>query len=528
MTRHNCPLPTGSGLGEEGPLPRQLRLGVFQEQATAHRGVVKNYSYVPDDRLFDEICEIYEAVYPDLHSLLEQLIRHFAGIRIQIILPVHLVDPLRNREVDTYLNSFSYILTHPGQIDRVLCMTAATAIEKLNQFIENGSLWNLEYIRSLDLTVLAYEPILPRGGKRQTLPPWLKSRSSILNFKVPSDGRCFHLAVLASLHGGELAPSERDYTRSYEQFFELYDFSMLSPPVGLDQIGPFERENQISVNVFAAEGKKIYGVRISETDYVKACDLVILSKRGESETHYAGIFDFDKFANFKRDKPHYYCRRCLAGYKSTRVLKKHIPVCQIFNRDNQIIDMPAKGSLESFDVFKFEQAMLLHSGLGFFDFESYLQPVSGCLPQPGKSWSCKTQQHSPCSYVFLVVLQNLEIFHLNYYSGDDAVEHFLETASVVADRFLEFQKNNERVEMSEEEFLRHQTIVTCPVCDRTFDDGKHKKCIHHFHSISFTRVDDQGLPYRSNYLGKSHVFIVDQFIQLLLFYAQVLFAQHAI
>jgi hypothetical protein len=88
-----------------------------------------------------------------------------------------------------------------------------------------------------------------RGSSYVPLPSKLKTKKAIINVKN-NDEKCFMWSILAGIHPVSRV-AERLY--HYQQFQDELDFSGIEFPVTIDKIGKFERQNNISVNVFGFE-----------------------------------------------------------------------------------------------------------------------------------------------------------------------------------------------------------------------------------------------------------------------------------
>ena len=85
------------------------------------------------------------------------------------------------------------------------------------------------------------------------LPAWIRNKHAVINVQN-HDLECFKWAFLAARHK-PTSPTNQCEVFSYREYENLYDWSMLSFPVSLDQIEKFEEKNNVSIHVFAVYHK---------------------------------------------------------------------------------------------------------------------------------------------------------------------------------------------------------------------------------------------------------------------------------
>jgi len=86
-------------------------------------------------------------------------------------------------------------------------------------------------------------------------------------------------------------------------------------PVCLQDIGKFEKSNDLSVNVFGYEKGYVYPLRISSKHRERVADLLLISD--DEKQHYCLIKSLSRLLASqvsKMKRKRYYCRRCLNSY----------------------------------------------------------------------------------------------------------------------------------------------------------------------------------------------------------------------
>ena len=187
-------------------------------------------------------------------------------------------------------------------------------------FQKQGSGWVLDEFLNLDLSIAQYTPV--KGSSYIPLPSKLKAKKSIINIKN-SDTKCFMWSILAGIHPAKQT-AERVY--HHQQFQDELDFSGIEFLVTVDKIDKFEKQNNISVNVFGFEDV-LFPLYITKEHFDAHVNLLLHSQG--TVGHYCLIKDLNKLLH--RQNRHksqmYYCRYCLHGFIREDLLHDHQPHC---------------------------------------------------------------------------------------------------------------------------------------------------------------------------------------------------------
>ncbi|CAG2250926.1 unnamed protein product [Mytilus edulis] len=154
------------------------------------------------------------------------------------------------------------------------------------EFIKNGSGWQLEEVLQLDLCVTKYKPL--KGGSYLELPTSLKRSNCILNIQN-LDNKCFLWTVLSSMHNFQQNPEN---VENYVPFVNSVNMTGIEYPTPLSQISQFEKQNTtISVNIFGYEEGEIYPLYITKKTFCH--HKITLPKEGE-------VLEFKEYAKTAR------------------------------------------------------------------------------------------------------------------------------------------------------------------------------------------------------------------------------------
>ena len=121
------------------------------------------------------------------------------------------------------------------------------------------------------------------------LPKKLKTKKAIVNMKN-SDNKCFMWSILAGIHKVPLH-SHPERTHHYQEFQDELNFEDIEFPITIDKIGKFERQNNISVNVFGYEDV-LFPIYITKEHPDTHVNLLLFSR--ETTRHYCLIKDLNK------------------------------------------------------------------------------------------------------------------------------------------------------------------------------------------------------------------------------------------
>ena len=124
--------------------------------------------------------------------------------------------------------------------------------------IENPALLNsrFRFDEVLFLNINFHWLNLTKGSSYIPLPDWLARKKAIIN-PQNDDEECFKWAVITALKWTDIK-SNRERVSNFRKFADNYDWSGLKFPVSTKDIGVFETNNNVSVNVLAVEGRDIY------------------------------------------------------------------------------------------------------------------------------------------------------------------------------------------------------------------------------------------------------------------------------
>ena len=130
-----------------------------------------------------------------------------------------------------------------------------------------------------------YVPL--KGSQYIDLPPKIKNSKAVINIQNDDD-KCFLWSVLAHLYEANYS---RDGVKHYEQHESEFNMNGIAYSVAVKDVSKFEKQNDISVNVFGYE-EGYYPLYISRNQQENHVNLLLIENGGK--THYCIITDLNK------------------------------------------------------------------------------------------------------------------------------------------------------------------------------------------------------------------------------------------
>ena len=451
------------------------------EVETALTGAMKIVKFLPvgiqEHSLTIFIGEIEKDV---INYIRDELKLKTNGVRWHCILTIEFVRNTNPGSKDTQAE-YEYSEAHlhstvrrtlPGDSMEMMNDSMDRAIYEIVQnFSEyrskEGTGWQISAIKEFRLYMGKYQPL--RGSQYIDLPKSIKDSKAILNI-INNDNKCFMWCILAHLY-----PVDRhdnaNRVGKYIQYEDILNFEGIIFPVSINDIVKFERLNWgITVNVFGIQptGKKhyYYPLYISKNQSSEKVhvNLLLIEKKGKS--HYCLIRDLNRmlFSQTKHKGRKHFCTNCLHGFKTNRLLEKHIELC--LSHDPVTVLMPSGDSI--FMKFKDYEKQLKVPYVIYADFECVLIPH---ITANGRTKNI----HKPSGYSFIVVSSRDEsvhdpdydptLFDMVTYSGEYVLEDFFEKLLDVCDKLVKKILSKKPIEMTPYDEAHFILNDICHICD---------------------------------------------------------------
>ena len=267
--------------------------------------------------------------------------------------------------------------------------------------IENPALPNSRFVfdEVLFLDINFHQTNLTRGSSYLPLPDFIARKKAVIN-PYNGDEECFKWVVITA-ESIEIRDPQR--VSNLRKFVDNYDWSGLEFLVSIKDIGKFEVNNGISVNVLGLEGIDIYIHRNSNYQSDRKINLFMITEDGVR--HYTVIKSLSRLLSSRNSKhahKQYFCTNCSQGFSLEVSRNQH----QVYCKDNEAVrvEMPRKGkTIELFDgqnQFKVPFTM-------YYDLEVLLLPMKERVPedrdeplvkQGPRAYTIKVNHHVPCGW----------------------------------------------------------------------------------------------------------------------------------
>ena len=158
--------------------------------------------------------------------------------------------------------------------------------------------------------------------------------------------------------------------KHYEHHESELNMSGIAYPLAVKDVPKFEKQNNISVNVFGYEDG-YYPLYISRNEKERHVNLLLIEKGGK--THYCLITDLNKMLHSKT-KHHgrkFFCTYCLHGFIRKDLLDQHKQLCEKYCA--QCTELPS--GKDKIMTFKNSGKMPKVPFVIYADFECILSPL---------------------------------------------------------------------------------------------------------------------------------------------------------
>lgn len=193
------------------------------------------------------------------------------------------------------------LITFADNIEEIYKKHVEEIIIKMGEFQERDSGWTLLYIKWLEININKASII--RGSHFIALPNSIVKKGACINV-VNDDVYCFKWSLIAALYKDEnLTHRQRKNCNVYNighieceriHLGEIeINFEGLHFPLPLHQIKKFEKQNEISINVFGYDGSSIVGPYYLTVEEKEVHINLLLLQSGDN-FHYVLIKDISK------------------------------------------------------------------------------------------------------------------------------------------------------------------------------------------------------------------------------------------
>ena len=375
-----------------------------------------------------------------------------------------------------YFHSRTRRILRESEFDEIYSDIKNHIWSKFDQWLKNGSGYRINNVENISLFIAKYNPI--SGTTYIKTPSHILGKHAVINVKN-NDSLCFIWSILAALKHNQLKHSYGKVS-SYRKYVKFLKFDESSLPMKIENIPKFERENNLSINVYSTNmnGDEINPLFLSK---VQDCQLInLLLIMGKEKNHYVWVKNFNRLLcnnkiTLKDTKV--FCPSCMYGfvkrYNGEQRLAEHLEYCSELSPQRVIL--PKKG--EEIIKFKdFEKSLKLPFII-YADFECVIKPMS-TTTEGIKS------NHEVSGYAFNVISPYYQT-KMYLYRGKDAGIRFLKEISKVERRIINVLQNEskEMKALTPEQKREYSSSHICHICQMKIDtnDPKNMKVRDHCH-----------------------------------------------
>lgn len=193
-------------------------------------------------------------MYESVNTLINENLQAHTNIKANIeLFGGYMLEKPDNLEYDIKsFNTQNEAICLSTELKDVYNIWSSKIQAKSEDFNECGSGWKLIEILHLELNVNKHDPLQASASSYIKLPKILESKKGVVNIKN-YDNECFGHAIISALR-----PVKRNSDRisSYPYFRSVLNFDNIEFPMKFSDIHKFEKQNNISVNVFGLNQKK--------------------------------------------------------------------------------------------------------------------------------------------------------------------------------------------------------------------------------------------------------------------------------
>ena len=487
------------------PLPRTKKAPIaaprtiIEQTAIALKGYTKSYEInIKDDKdPLKQLNSTRKAVANHIGNILETM----KGLKFAETLRVTFEKEIGHEErmiKTAYFNSKSQTITNDTQIELALSLSKQEILNKIAQWVSEGSGWTIQSINNHYLNVVKYEPM--RASSYIKLPTELRnSAKGLINMKN-EDNECFRWCHIRHLHPQDKYPQR--IKKVDKQFIENLDYSGIEFPVTTKEYNKIEKQNEININVFGYEDKQPYPIYVSKEKHEDHMNLLLITEN--KNNHYVLIKDFNKFMynQTKHKERKHFCMHCLQCFSSEKVLINHKENCIQVN-GIQAVKMPDKDN----NILKFNN---FHKQLPvpfviYADFEAITEKIHGCQPNNDKSYTEAYQKHRDCGYGYKVICCYDDKYSkpVQIYRGEKAVYKFMEAMLEEVKYCKKVMKKyfNKPLRMTKDDEEKFQKADKCHICEKKYNKtdvrvrdhchitGKYRGSAHQDCNLNFRITD---------------------------------------
>ena len=328
-------------------------------------------------------------------DFLNERLQRFSALKWYATVTVRMIQDAEERmETNAHFVSSTVRIARGDDLSDLIEDLIWEIFRQIDEFESNGSGWQFEEILEIRVCTICYEPL--GGGTFIPTPSKLRNTRSIINVQN-NDDKCLVWSILAHLF-----PVENNVSKvwPYTPHEEALNMQNISFPTPVKELARVELQNDLSINVFTYEGRKVLPHRLSKSIKERHVNLMLL-KAGERQ-HYCLIKNFSGLmsSTSKNTRARFFCYNCLHGFTREDLLVTHKEICA--KKKAQKVLLPEKESEKTIQ-FKNIAKQLRAPFIIYADFECFTKPIDTCDANPNRASTTRYQEHEVCGACYYIV-----------------------------------------------------------------------------------------------------------------------------
>ena len=181
--------------------------------------------------------------------------------------------------VRPYFNSPTFTITNEFQIKPELEQAEEKILNGIAQWISRGSGWVIENTFRFFVNIVSYVPLKARS--HLPLPEELRNPHKGLINVQNNDNKCFLWSHIRHLNPLERNP--QTITLKDKELVKTLDYSGLTLPVSIKDIGKIEKQNKININVLGYTDGEPHPIRSSKEKYEGTLNVLLIEEEKKEE-----------------------------------------------------------------------------------------------------------------------------------------------------------------------------------------------------------------------------------------------------
>lgn len=376
-------------------------------------------------------------------------------------------------------------------------------LKKLEDFEEEDSGWSLSQIISLAVNINSCGELF-HASSYIKLPKQIALKKAVINIKN-DDEACFAWSVMAALFP---ANHHSDRVSSYPNYVTKLNLEGIAMPMTLKQIPKFEKQNDISINVYILTLRKgryyTSPVHLTTKKQVKHVNLLLIQENYQDEKqeededqtadnifneeegdnvddapvkyHFCFIKNLSKLVSSQLSKSKrklYLCDICLNYFSKESKLNSHIIDCSTINKCK--MNLPQAGTQLFFKNYKHKEPseFIIYS-----DIESILKKVND---ETKSRSTIKYQKHEACSVGYYLHCNfDSSLSYYRSYRGEDCIDWYVNELQNISINLKKYFDGNIPIKITEHQRAEALLAPVCHICEREFLPD-HKRVLDHNH-----------------------------------------------